>query len=317
VTSPAPSGVLVVDKPRGPTSHDAVARIRRALATREVGHAGTLDPMATGVLVVAVGEATRLVPWLVDRHKTYVATLALGTETDTLDAEGRETTRVAPGPELLAALEAWCPGSTPPLLEAALAAERARSEQAPPAFSAIQQAGERAYARARRGEVVVLAPRPVSVQSLEILACSTQPAEMTVAVTVSKGYYVRAPARDLAACLGTVAHLTALRRTRSGCFDLAEAVALESPPAALQAALLPAAEAAARALPVATLTEAGVVHAHHGRRVGAGEIEVATTDSARRSGPHAWLDGRATLVAVGEIDADGAGRVLRGFPRHA
>ncbi|HVJ94972.1 MAG TPA: tRNA pseudouridine(55) synthase TruB, partial [Labilithrix sp.] len=137
-----PGGVLVVDKPRGPTSHDVVARVRRALKTRHVGHAGTLDPMATGVLVVAVGEGTKLVPWLTADDKTYEATIRLGIETDTLDAEGRETARVPITGELARAVDAWKVGAE--LLEAALAAERSRTAQVPPAFSAIRIGGQRA-----------------------------------------------------------------------------------------------------------------------------------------------------------------------------
>src|ERR1700689_3147099 len=143
MSPPPPCGVLIVDKPRGPTSHDVVARVRRAFGTREVGHAGTLDPMATGVLVVAIGEATKLVPWLLNENKSYEARIALGVETDTLDAEGRETHRSAPGEALLRALAGSPDAAISSLLEAALVAERARTTQVPPAFSAIQQAGER------------------------------------------------------------------------------------------------------------------------------------------------------------------------------
>ena len=306
-----PSGVLVVDKPRGPTSHDVVGRVRRALQTREVGHAGTLDPMATGVLVVAVGDATRLVPWLVDGTKTYTATVALGVETDTLDAQGRVSGRVEPSPALAQALAAWRSGDAPPLLEAALAAERARTEQMPPAFSAIHQGGERAYAKARRGpEEVILAPRPVSVRRLEVVACSA--AELTVVVSVSTGYYVRALARDLAGALGTVGHLTALRRTAAGGFTVEEAVVVEgASPEALRGRLLAPAVAVARTLPVATLSAPGVVDARHGRRVAAEHL------SAGCSGPAGWLDAEGALVAIGEVDPDGMGRVLRGFPERS
>jgi tRNA pseudouridine55 synthase len=305
--SSSPSGVLVVDKPRGPTSHDVVTRLRRALGTREVGHAGTLDPMATGVLVVAVGEATKLVPWLVDRAKVYETTLALGVETDTLDAEGRETRRMAPGELLLGALARSRDGVVDPLLQTALDAERRRTEQVPPAYSAIRQDGVRAHTRARKGEEVELAPRAVQVTRIEGVVCSSEPPAISLTLEVSKGYYVRAFARDLASQLGTVAHLTALRRTRSGCFDIDEAIALESSPEELLEHMQPLAEVAARALPVARLTEEGARHARSGRAVPPGDIE------APGEGPCAWMDPGGDLVAIGRIEEGGCGRVVRGF----
>ncbi|HEY8038386.1 MAG TPA: tRNA pseudouridine(55) synthase TruB [Polyangiaceae bacterium] len=303
----SPSGILVLDKPRGPTSHDVVARVRRALGTREVGHAGTLDPMATGVLVVAVGEATKLVPWLTAHDKSYEATIALGVETDTLDAEGRETRREPPTDALRAALAGSRGPVVAPQLRAALDAERVRRTQVPPAFSAIHAGGERSHARARRGEVVDLAPREVTVHRLELLACSDDPTFVAVALDVGKGYYVRSLARDLAAALGTVGHLTSLRRTRSGCFLLEEAVPLETPPDELAARVHTLARSAARALPVAQLTGSGVRDAKHGRRVQPQDLDAAVP------GTCAWLDERGDLVAIGEIEDDGGGRVLRGF----
>ena len=301
------AGVLVVDKPQGPTSHDVVARVRRALGTREVGHAGTLDPMATGVLVVAVGEATKLVPWLTAARKHYRTTLALGVETDTLDAMGRVTRSVAVGDDLRAELAR---GIQPGLLAEALRGERARTAQVPPAFSAVHTGGERAYDRARRGESVVLEPREVAVFELALVACSPDPPSVTLDVEASKGFYVRSLARDLAASLGTVGHLTALRRTRSGTFDAEGAVLLSASPEELASRLVHLADAAARVLPVARLTEAGADHARNGRRVPAAEIECASADL-----PSAWLDPTGALVAVGEVDGAGNGRVVRGFAR--
>jgi tRNA pseudouridine55 synthase len=321
-------GVLVLDKPGGVTSHDAVLRVRRALRTREVGHAGTLDPMATGVLVLAVGEATKLVPWLTAHDKEYEASVALGVETDSLDADGVETGRAPLGAELLAALGATeaCDTSraeflgssrgsplereaahVAPALAAALAAELARTEQVPPAFSAIHQNGERAHARARRGEAVELAPRPVRVQRLELLACSPEPPRVALRVTADKGYYVRSLARDFARALGTLGHLVALRRLRSGCFVLGEAVPLDTPAEELAARLVPLEQAAARALPVAHLTDDGARDARHGRLV-----EPADLDAPAQA-PSAWLDSGGRLVAVGERTPGGKGRVLRGF----
>jgi len=304
----APSGVLVVDKPRGPTSHDVVARVRRALRTKAVGHAGTLDPMATGVLVVAVGEATKLVLYLTAADKAYEATIALGVATATLDADGDVTAR-APVPD------DW-----PARLDAALAAERARDAQVPPAFSAIQTNGVRAYDLARRGEAVDLAPRPVRVVDLTALAARRDPPAVDLAITTAKGYYVRALARDLAAALGTVGHLTALRRTRSGAFTVAEAAPLDD---GLAARLVPLPDAARRALPIARLTPAGVIDARAGRPVAAADLAVegaaalvapsehgAEEEGAR---PYAWLDEAGDVVAVGAVASDGRGRVLRGF----
>ena len=283
-------GVLVVDKPRGPTSHDVVARVRRALGTRAVGHAGTLDPMATGVLVVAVGEATKLVAFLSSEDKEYDATIALGRATDTLDAEGRETER------------ADVPASWQAGLDDALQSERARVMQLPPVYSAIHAKGARSHELARRGEAVELAERPVAVRVLE--GSGLGEAEIRLRVTVSKSYYVRSLARDLAARLGTVGHLAALRRVRAGAFSLSEAVALDS--LREDAALLPVALAAARVLPVCTLSDAGVVHARAGRRV---PLEDLSTGAP---GEHAWLASGGDLVAIGRVE-DGAGRVTRGF----
>jgi tRNA pseudouridine55 synthase len=304
----AKPGVLVIDKPRGPTSHDVVARIRRALATREVGHAGTLDPMATGVLVVAVGEATKLVPWLTAQTKIYEATLALGVETDTLDADGRETRRAPLDEGLLDAL-ANSGGGSPvfPRLRAALEAESARVTQIPPAFSAIQKDGERAYALARRGEAVELAPRQVRVHRLELVSCSDRPPCLTVRLEVDKGYYVRSLARDLALALLTLGHLTALRRLRSGCFTLDEAIAPGASDGELAARVEPVALAASRAMPIARLSEAGERDARHGRPLQALDFD------APAAGPCAWLGSDGALVAVGERGEDGRGRVLRGF----
>lgn len=303
-------GVLIVDKPRGPTSHDVVARVRKALRTREVGHAGTLDPMATGVLVVAVGEATKLVPWLTADDKGYAATMQLGRGTDTLDAEGTTVAEVDVSAELSAELSALAAGAPLPpegLVARALASERARREQVPPAFSAIKIGGERAHVLARRGEAPELAARPVEVRRLELVGAGADPPELRVTLDVAKGYFVRSLARDLAAALGTVAHLTALRRVRSGAFVESEAAALDLPPDELRARLVPLPEAAARALPVTVLTEEAVRAARHGQRVRREDA------SSPREAPSAWLDADGRLVAIGEFEADGPGRVIRGF----
>jgi tRNA pseudouridine55 synthase len=299
------SGVLTFDKPRGYTSHDVVSRVRRALRTRAVGHAGTLDPMATGVLVALVGEATKLAPWLTAQDKAYEATVALGIETDTLDADGREVKREPLSPELRAALSET--SAIAQVVEKALDVERQRTSQLPPVYSAIHVEGERAYAMARRGARPVLAARAVRVRRLELASWGHDPAHFAVALEVSKGYYVRSLARDLAAGVGTVGHLTSLRRLRSGPFDLASALALDASSEAMREKLEPVASAASRALPVGRLTASGTDDARHGRRVH------PTAIAAPSTGACAWLDAQGELVAIGEIEPDGGGRVLRGF----
>jgi tRNA pseudouridine55 synthase len=308
MTKGKPSGVLIFDKPRGYTSHDVVARVRRTLGTRAVGHAGTLDPMATGALVVMVGEATKLAPWLTAHDKTYEATVALGLETDSLDADGREVTREVLRPELLEALRSSSVAlAVAPLIQAALDLERQRSAQQPPVFSALHAGGERAYAQARRGETPTLAPRPVRVSRLELTACSAETASLSVILDVSKGYYVRALARDLAGSLGTVDHLTVLRRVRSGPFGLEGALSVEASAEELTGRIETLAVAASRALPLGRLTAAGTDDARHGRRVAPDAICVPSP------GPSAWVDANGELVAVGQLEDDGGGRVLRGF----
>ncbi len=203
-------GVLVVDKPAGPTSHDVVDRVRRALGTRRVGHTGTLDPFATGVLPVCVGVATRLARFLSGGEKEYLATVRLGFATTTDDLTG----------EPLGAPVAF--EATPEELSAALSSLVGSFDQVPPAFSARHVAGRRLYELARRGEAVARAATPVTVHALELLSRTAETVDL--AVRCSPGTYVRALARDLGERLGTGAHLSALRRIRSGAFDLSRAV---------------------------------------------------------------------------------------------
>jgi len=300
-------GILIVDKERGPTSHDVVARVRRLLKTREVGHAGTLDPMATGVLVVALGEATKLVPYLTNAAKTYEARLELGRETDTLDAMGDVTGEAAIDDALLGAFGQPIE-SLAPLVREARDAEIARTLQDPPIYSAIQQDGERAYARARRGEDVVLEPRVVRVHDLRVTAMGLTPRPwIDLRVTADKGYYVRSLGRDLARGLGSVGHLVALRRLDSGGFTVGDAVSLAGSRETIEPRIVSLADAARRALPAATLTDEGVREARFGRRVKLEDIET----TAARGEPCAWFDREGTLVAVGIVEDDG--RVVRGF----
>jgi len=305
--------VLIADKPRGPTSHDVVARVRRLLGMREVGHAGTLDPMATGVLVLALGEATKLVPYLTNAAKEYEARVVLGRETDTLDALGTVTTEARPDRALLDALAAGHEALGPFVLEA-IAAELTRTSQEPPAYSAIQTGGERAYAKARRGEAFVLEAREVRVRSLLITRTAAVPEPfLDLRVRADKGYYVRSLARDLARRLGTVGHLASLRRTDSGGFRVEEAVSLTATRDEMMARVIPLDDAARRALPALILSPEGARDARLGRRVRREDLD----GEVARGEPSAWFgrDGGG-LVAVGLL-ADDVGRVLRGFGRAA
>ncbi|MEW2222437.1 tRNA pseudouridine(55) synthase TruB [Streptomyces sp. NPDC006990] len=217
-----PGGLLVVDKPAGFTSHDVVAKVRGMARTRRVGHAGTLDPMATGVLVVGTERATRLLGHLALTEKEYVATLRLGQETVTEDAEGEIT--AARGAEDVDRQR----------LDAAVGARTGPISQVPSAVSAVKVDGKRAYARVREGEEVELAARPVTVSSFQVHDVRPDTAEdgtpvtdVLVSVVCSSGTYVRALARDVGAELGTGGHLTALRRTRVGPYGLDGAHTME------------------------------------------------------------------------------------------
>ena len=215
-----PGGLILVDKPGGMTSHDVVGRLRRLAHTRRVGHAGTLDPMATGVLLVGVGQATRLLHHLVLTDKAYTATIRLGIATVTDDREG----------EVLTTADAS--GVTDDDLRAAAARFVGEIDQVPSSVSAVKIAGERAYDRVRSGEDVELAARRVTVQRFDVLAVRRQDTtvDVDVAVEVSSGTYVRALARDLGTALGVGGHLTALRRTQVGPFAEDRAVPLDAVP---------------------------------------------------------------------------------------
>lgn len=296
-----PSGVLVVDKPKGPTSHDVVGRLRRRLGTRRVGHAGTLDPMATGVLVILFGEGTKLEPFLSSTHKRYRAGVELGAGTSTLDAEGEITARgQVPAGVLqeLARLSAE-PASEAPLLEAALALERARTAQVPPAYSAIKVDGVRSHARARAGEQVELPPRPVAVRAARVVAASQEPARLELELEVSKGYYVRSFARDLGLALGCPAHLASLVRTQAGPFRLEEALALEDASLDLLALSRSLASAASACLPRVSLDEAQTRLVRAGR--GLDPARVAACAELPSGQPVALLDlSSRHLIAVAE-----------------
>lgn len=210
-------GILLVDKPGGLTSHDVVARARRALGTRRIGHAGTLDPMATGLLVLGVEGATRLLTYVVGADKTYLATIRLGQATTTDDAEGDITSSADAA--TVAAVNAE-------RLASGVAALRGEISQVPSSVSAIKVDGRRAYDRVRAGEEIELKPRAVTVSRFDITAerSGDGTLDLDVVVDCSSGTYIRALARDLGSSLGVGGHLTALRRTRVGPFDVADAV---------------------------------------------------------------------------------------------
>lgn len=305
-------GVLVVDKPRGPTSHDVVARLRRLLGERRIGHAGTLDPMATGVLVILLGEGTKLAPYLTAADKRYVAQVTFGAATSTLDAEGEVTARADVPADLVEEIRTRAPAGR---IAAAIREEIARVEQVPPAFSAIQIDGERSHDLAREGRAVALSPRPVAVRRCAVVGSASEPPSIELDVAVSKGYYVRSLARDLGERLGVPSHLSQLRRTESGAFTLAEAVALDAGSEAVRAAVQPIVTAVRRAIAVAVLTDDGAVRARQGKRLTKADFRDPPPEGA---GPFGWLDASDRLVAIGEARAadDGSGSafvVLRGF----
>lgn len=281
----APEGGLVVDKPAGPTSHDVVAAVRRALGQPRIGHTGTLDPLATGVLPLLLGRATRLAQFLAASDKTYLATVRFGQATSTCDAAGEPV-----GPAVPVTLD-------PDALEAALAPFRGRFAQQPPDVSAKKIGGHRAYDLARQARPVSPAPVEVEVTDLTLVHCAGDCAELHV--TASAGFYVRALAHDLGAALGVGAHLTALRRERSGAFTLADAAPLElvirDPGEAARrviplAALLPD-------LPAVALDAAMVARVAHGLGVGP-EPGVPTASGGR--GLVRLMDGAGRLVALAE-----------------
>jgi tRNA pseudouridine55 synthase len=252
---PAASGLVIVDKPSGPTSHDVVAQIRRLAGTRRVGHAGTLDPLATGVLVVGVEKATRLLGYLTLAEKEYAATIRLGQATDTDDADGN----------LIA--ETSAAGVSEAALRAAVQGLTGEIQQVPPGFSAIKVAGKRAYRLAREGAAPELAARTVTVRSFTVQAVRRlgDLLDADVAVTCSSGTYIRALARDLGAALGVGGHLTALRRSRVGPYDVGQARTLEQLAASL--AVIPLADAAGVAFRRLNLTEEDARLVAHGVRL--------------------------------------------------
>jgi tRNA pseudouridine55 synthase len=274
-------GVLVIDKPQRLTSHDVVAAARRALSETRIGHTGTLDPLATGVLPLAIGRATRLVRFLTASDKDYRATIRFGITTDSYDITGTETGRTGQVPSRTAILDG-------------IGRLTGNYLQAPPAFSAKKVEGQRAYQLARRDQAVTLAPVPVTVTRAEILVIDGPCAQ--VALTCSAGFYVRSFVHSLGELTGTGACLEALQRTRSGEFELDAALPFD--------ALHDAGRAAASLVPLGALlghfpavpiTDLGRGHVSHGRVLGPGEVLAAAPPGAE------WIrlvDGTGALVAV-------------------
>lgn len=292
------SGILLVDKPQGITSHDVVGRIRRAAGTRKVGHAGTLDPMATGLLVLGLESSTRLLTFLVGLDKTYTATIRLGVATDSDDADGTVTGATDAAHVTDAAVDSGVGALTGDI------------EQVPTAVSAIKVAGRRAYDLAREGVEVELAARPVTIREFRVtgrrrpVVDGRTAVDLDVVVRCTSGTYVRALARDLGAALGVGGHLTALRRTEVGPFSV-EGAPVPERDTDVPASLLPPVEVASRLFPVWRMDAAQAVDLGHGKRVASGLEDT--------EGPVAAVtpEGRlAGLVAVRR----GAAKPIVNFP---
>lgn len=264
----------MVDKPKGITSFDVVREVRRALKLKKVGHTGTLDPMATGVLPICVGDATKIAQFIIEATKAYDATLKLGSTTDTLDADGKilETRAV---PEI-----------NGEVLERAFAKFRGTIQQVPPMYSAIKIGGKRLYELARAGEEVERQPREVTVFELTLRDFSAD--EVKFSVRSSKGFFVRSLAADLGEALGCGAHLTALRRTQSGPFTLAQSVPLT----AIADAKLVSMSDALKDVPELKLSAIEAGRVKHG-----GLVEVAPS----LSGVHRVVDPSGALLAIAEV----------------
>lgn len=306
---PRASGILLLDKQGGWTSHDLVARTRRLAGTRKVGHAGTLDPMATGLMILGINSSTRLLTYLVGLDKEYYATIRLGSATVTDDREGDVVSTAPPG--AVAALDLA-------RVEEAMAPLRGEIRQVPSTVSAIKVDGKRAYALAREGEEVELAARAVTVSAFELLRSERRASEpngaedpapgdhldLQVRVECSSGTYIRALARDLGVALGVGGHLTELRRTRVGPFSVADAVPIDE--LDVPTRLVPPAAAAGAIFETLPLSHEQAVDLGHGKRLAA-----AVESPAGRPLAAVAPDGR--LVGLVEF-AGGVGRSVVNFP---
>ncbi|MHB0929586.1 MAG: tRNA pseudouridine(55) synthase TruB [Candidatus Nanopelagicales bacterium] len=276
----APDGIVVIDKPAGMTSHDVVARVRRTCGTRAVGHAGTLDPMATGVLVLGVERATKLLGHLTASTKRYEAAIRLGVATNTEDADGEITGITSTGHISESAIREAAQGFLGDIM------------QVPSSVSAIKVDGVRSYARVRAGQQFELPPRPVTISEFTIsdVQPHDQVIDVAVSVTCSAGTYIRALARDLGAVLGVGAHLIALRRTAAGRFTVADAQALPEPDAAAPV-MIPLRDVLAREYAVVQLDAEEAALVRHGMRIRCDHVLPGLTG---------LLDLDGTVVALAE-----------------
>lgn len=292
---PERSGILLVDKPGGLTSHDVVSRVRRLAATRKVGHAGTLDPMATGLLILGVGSSTRLLTFLVGLDKEYLATIRLGASTPTDDAESTAD-RVAPAAAIAAIADEDLVGG--------IATLSGTIQQVPSAVSAIKVDGKRAYARVRAGEQVELKAREVLISEFALLETRRgEFLDLDVRVACSSGTYIRALARDLGSALGVGGHLVALRRTRIGPFDLSRAATLgdlDAPPHLLDPAVV-----ASTLFPSLVLSAQQATDLAHGKRLAGLAID---------GGPVAAITEDGRLAGLVEV-VGGTARPIVNFPK--
>jgi tRNA pseudouridine55 synthase len=281
------SGLVLIDKPSGWTSHDVVARLRKLAGTRRVGHAGTLDPMATGLLLIGVNSATKLLTFLVGENKTYEATIRLGAATITDDKESEFTTIANPDEIRSLTIEK---------IEGVLATLRGQIEQVPSSVSAIKVDGERAYAKVRSGDEVKLKARPVTIHRFEVTGQPRLVVEgentffdFDATIDCSSGTYIRALARDLGAALGVGGHLTALRRTKIGSYQIEQAQDLDGLTAE-KLEILPIEQAATQQFKVRSLSDQDVIDLRHGKRLGV--INETETE------PTAAIDSNGKLVAM-------------------
>jgi tRNA pseudouridine55 synthase len=291
------NGVLVVDKPSGPTSHDVVGRVRRAIGTRRIGHTGTLDPLATGVLPLVIGRATRLARFLSSDEKEYIADVVFGASTLTYDAAGDERRIAGPPPA-----EAEGAGERVRVdlsgLDNVLERFRGTFLQVPPVFSAKKVAGTRAYKLARDGRAPDMKPVEVTVTALEVM--DRGPDRARLRVTSSSGFYVRSLAHDIGEALGCGAYLGGLRRTRAGAFGLEHAApleAIEAEGAAVSERLIPM-ERLLPHFPSVTLTEAGSRRALHGSLLSPADL--AEAQSGAKAEHVRLLDERGALLGIAE-----------------
>jgi tRNA pseudouridine55 synthase len=303
-STPVPNGILLVDKKPGMTSHDVVARTRRLAGTRKVGHAGTLDPMATGVLIVGLGVSTRLLTFIVGLSKEYVATIRLGSSTTTDDKEGHYL-GFAPASQVARV--------TDDDIAAGIRELTGDIEQVPSSVSAIRVDGRRAYDMVRSGEKVELKARSVTVSTFDVLRAERglDPAgnafiDLDVRVECSSGTYIRALARDLGFKLGVGGHLTALRRTRIGQFHVSDSTDLETLDGA--PSLLTPADVARVVFPIINLTEQQAIDLGHGKKI---ELPGYPDSSA----PVAAIDPEDRLVGLMSVKKN-LSRVIVNFPSH-